>query len=212
MPTTREIAQRVARDALAQHAAKTVFAGRAVKAAAPRMPGGLGRDMFVRDADGTHATDPVTLNRIPLKRAVKIGKQYHNSKSLRAQLQFRNTNPLTRQPFPAAVQRKYGPRRMTTGRRPVQGLMTAVRSVYEYIALDEGGYGYVSLSDIPIATLRTIVQPYGVSASQRRDSRGEQHVYLTLGDESAKLTQEDGAIRAEYYAGTTTILRTRMTL
>lgn len=101
--TAQQLAQRVVRDAAAQ----TLFAQRLAQK--PRMKGGLGRNLFVRNADGQHATDPVSLNRIPVRRAVAVGKRTYNSKTLRALLAQNPhaTDPLTRQPFPERVYKKY---------------------------------------------------------------------------------------------------------
>ena len=83
------------------------------------MAGGLGRNLFVRNGAG-YATDPVSLNRIPAARAVKVGRHYYDSKTLRALFKVnpRATNPLTRQPFPAAVYQKYGPAPVRRQTRP----------------------------------------------------------------------------------------------
>lgn len=65
---------------------------------------------FARNANGAHAVDAVSLNRIPSARAVRVGRHWMDARSLRALLAAnpRATNPLTRQPFPAHVLRAYG--------------------------------------------------------------------------------------------------------
>ena len=90
------------------------FASRAALSAAP--PKGMGRasrlpQRFPGFVGGPDNTDPVSLSRIPVKRAVRVGKQWFNSKSIRAMLarDTRTTNPLTRQPFPDAVRERYMP-------------------------------------------------------------------------------------------------------
>jgi hypothetical protein len=111
----QQMAGRVVRDA----AVTTMFASRLAQK--PHIKGGLGRNLYARNANGQHATDPVSLNRIPASRAVKVGKHHYDSKTLRA-LFAKNqlaTNPLTRQPFPQAVYKKYGP---STRVRPASAL------------------------------------------------------------------------------------------
>lgn len=134
-----------------------VFAGRAVKAAGRGMRGGLGQNLFIRNADGTHATDPVTLNRIPVKRAVRIGKHYFNSKSLGDQLQHRTTNPLTRQPFPSSVIRKYK-KKPPSPPSPPRALLDAIEAIVQYVR--QLPRRVFSLSSVPIDDL---VRPFGVS-------------------------------------------------
>lgn len=79
-------------------------------ASAPR---GLGfrRSLLTRELNA------VSLNRIPASRAVRVGKQWWDSKTLREL--FRRDpsarNPLTRQPFPAHVSSKYGGGRAPRG-------------------------------------------------------------------------------------------------
>lgn len=112
--------QSLARHAAAHAAAQSVSAAfwanarRAAKGRAPLGPapkGMRGSGLFVRgDQSGQQTIDPVSLDRIPARRAVLIGKQQWNSKTIRELLKRDSaaTNPLTRQPFPAEIYEKYG--------------------------------------------------------------------------------------------------------
>lgn len=66
---------------------------------------------WATNANGTVATDPVSLNRIPVSRAVKVNRQVFDANTLREILRRnpRATNPLTRQPFPQHVYTTFGP-------------------------------------------------------------------------------------------------------
>lgn len=102
------LARRVVADAARAHLQKT----RGV----PMGMGGSGLP-FARDAseaDG-YAMNVMSLDRIPAGRAVKIGPHTFDAKSLRALLAANPgaTNPLTREPLPARVVKRYGPRRPT---------------------------------------------------------------------------------------------------
>jgi hypothetical protein len=109
------LAQSLVRRALANVAAttamKTALVAKAT-ARAQRQPRGLGpgTDLFVRGSNGQYAIDALSLNRVPRARAVRIGMQNWNSKSLSGLLNRnpRAPNPLTRQPFPETVYRRYG--------------------------------------------------------------------------------------------------------
>lgn len=111
------LAQRVAMDAARTVLARQAFGAAALLAARPTRfagPKGLGGApaLYARNANGQVSEDPVSLQRIPAHRAVKIGKKYFNSRSLRELLR-RNpdaTNPLTRQPLPEAIKQRFGPR------------------------------------------------------------------------------------------------------
>lgn len=102
--------------------ARAAFAADATRAASGRVPRGpaprgmRGSGLFVRDQNGQKTVDPVSLDRIPVRRAVKIGKQHWNSKTLRGLLKHNPaaTNPLTRQPLPPHVVEKYGPKPKVT--------------------------------------------------------------------------------------------------
>ena len=102
-------ARRVVADAATRVASRSAFASHAVMAAEGRgvapLPRGMrGSGIFRRE------TNAVSLDPVPTRRAVKVGKHYWNSKTLRALL-ARNpkaTNPLTRQPLPRGVVGKYG--------------------------------------------------------------------------------------------------------
>lgn len=115
-----DIGAEMARSALMQHAATAAFAAKAVstagKAARQKRPKGLGathkplKNLFVKNSDGEYPENFLTLAKIPKSRAVQVGKQYFNSRSLRQLLSQNPTaaNPFTRQPFPDSVYQKYG--------------------------------------------------------------------------------------------------------
>lgn len=63
---------------------------------------------FARNANGNYAIDPVSLERIPLRRAVRVGPHSFDSKVLREILKRNTRNPLTREPFPRHVIDRYG--------------------------------------------------------------------------------------------------------
>ena len=98
------LAQAVTRNAAARYAA--------TKSRRPKGPRGMAgsAQLYVTDANG-YVTDPVSLDRIPKSRAVRVGPHTFNSKTLTQMFQHnpRATNPLTRQPFPQAVYAKYAP-------------------------------------------------------------------------------------------------------
>lgn len=117
------LARRLAANALGRRAALVPFAATAVAAArrarAPPRAGaadgvrGLGPGLpFAKDADGTDALDPVTLNRIPAARAVAVDKKIFDARTLRGLLagDAAAPNPVTRGPLPDDIRRRYGPR------------------------------------------------------------------------------------------------------
>lgn len=114
------LARRLAANALGRRAALVPFAATAVAAArrAPRVGAadgvrGLGPGLpFAKDADGTDALDPVTLNRIPAARAVAVDKKIFDARTLRGLLagDAAAPNPVTRGPLPDDIRRRYGPR------------------------------------------------------------------------------------------------------
>lgn len=93
------LAQAATRNALLQHAARQRGGPRGM---------GTASSLYATDANG-YATDPVSLDRIPRSRAVKVGPHTFNAKTLRALLAHnpRATNPLTRQSFPPAIYAKF---------------------------------------------------------------------------------------------------------
>lgn len=108
------ISQALARDAVARAAASTVFSARAATVGPRGMAGSSRRQgLYIKNKDqkGGYALNAVSLERIPRRRAVKVGAQYFDSRTLRNLLKrdARATNPLTRQPFPSAVYKKYAP-------------------------------------------------------------------------------------------------------
>lgn len=67
---------------------------------------------YARNANGAYATDPATLNRIPRRRAVKVGPHWFNANTLRELVRRdpRNPrNPLTRARLPADVVARFRP-------------------------------------------------------------------------------------------------------
>lgn len=111
-PPVANISQALARNAVARAATSTVFAARAATVR-PRGMAGSGRRqgpyIVNKNQEGGLALNAVSLNRIPRGRAVKVGTQYFDSRTLRELLR-RNpqaTNPLTRAPFPEWVYAKY---------------------------------------------------------------------------------------------------------
>lgn len=110
--TTAAQKRRALADAAALDVARGAFAATAIQAAngrgvAPLPKGMRGSGIYRRE------TNAVTLAQIPTRRAVKIGKQHWDSRTLRGLLE-RNpmaTNPLTRQPLPPGVAKKYGPKK-----------------------------------------------------------------------------------------------------
>lgn len=122
------------RQALANTAALAVargaFAAKAIQAAegrgvAPLPKGMRGSGIYRRE------TNAVTLDPVPTRRAVKIGKQYWNSRTLRGLLKSNPAvrNPLTRQPLPQRVVKKYGP--MSSGKLPSRNEITKVDDAIE---------------------------------------------------------------------------------
>lgn len=75
-----------------------------------RHPRGMrgSRVPFAINASGNFAIDPVSLERIPMARAVRVGPHVFNSRVLREILKRNTRNPLTRQPFPRNVIERYG--------------------------------------------------------------------------------------------------------
>lgn len=118
---------RLAASDLATFAADAVRAARGRAPAAPA-PRGMGRvsGLFVRGGNA----DPVSLEPIPRGRAVRVGKQWMDYRSVR-QLLNRDpaaTNPLTRQPFPESVRAKHAAGRL-------RGLTAAMRDAREFFSL-----------------------------------------------------------------------------
>lgn len=87
----------VANAALAQ--ARTKGRGGPLWLAGSRVP-------VARNANGTNAVDPVTLERIPARRAIKVGKAWFDIKTVSELIQRGQSNPLTRQPFDANTVRR----------------------------------------------------------------------------------------------------------
>ncbi len=141
------------RQALANTAALAVargaFAAKAIQAAegrgvAPLPKGMRGSGIYRRE------TNAVTLDPIPTRRAVKIGKQYWNSSTLRGLLKSNPAvrNPLTRQPLPQRVVKKYGP--MSSGKLPSRTEITKVDD-----AIEVGRIARQVLSGFRMGLLRT---------------------------------------------------------
>ena len=111
-PATRAAHAQKSRDlatAAASTVARAAFAARAIQAAEGRgvapLPRGMrGSGIYRREENA------VSLAPVPTRRAVKIGRQYWDSKTLRGLLRSNPgaTNPLTRQPLPPRVLKKYG--------------------------------------------------------------------------------------------------------
>lgn len=104
------LAQHVAHDAL-----MTLLASRALathrRRAAPKGLGGT-RALFVTNANGTYASDPVSLDRIPTTRALKIGKHWFDAKTIAKLFNMpAPRNPLTRQPLANTIARNKRVRR-----------------------------------------------------------------------------------------------------
>lgn len=108
------LARTAVRDAVVQRAATAHMLARARKAAraGPRGMGGS-RTLYAKNTNGSFSVDPMSLDRIPVRRVVRVGKHAFNSKSVRSLLEHNPsaTNPLTRQPFPDDVYRRYGKHR-----------------------------------------------------------------------------------------------------
>lgn len=124
-PSTRQrlqaqrLARKITANAVGRRASQVAmgaFAARAVRASKranqPRGPRGMraSTGLYAVNANGTEAVDPVSLNRIPRRRAVTIGRQTFDANTLRALLSRDPgaVNPLTRQPFPREVYTTYG--------------------------------------------------------------------------------------------------------
>lgn len=112
------LAQRVVGDAAHAALTRRAFAATALESSRRKQVKGLGGarrlpgTAYVLNADGKPVDDPITMDPIPLRRAVKVGRHWHNAESLRKL--FRHTpdarHPLTREPFPDHIRQRYGPR------------------------------------------------------------------------------------------------------
>ena len=132
--SSNQLARAVVADAARAVTARAAFAAHAARAATP--PKGMGRTASplirgLRFVGGPGNTDPLTLNRIPVKRAVRVGKQWFNSKSIRSMLARdpRATNPLTRQPFPVNVRERY-----SISRAHESAAKAAIREIKAFLA------------------------------------------------------------------------------
>jgi hypothetical protein len=74
----------------------------------PGLPGMGGSSLPFAWNQGNYAMDPVSLDRIPLARAVRVGRHVFDAKVLREILKRNTRNPLTREPFPSNVIAMYG--------------------------------------------------------------------------------------------------------
>jgi hypothetical protein len=106
--SSRAVAQRVVANAAMQAALwSSALAAAKRRGKGPAGPKGLGgvRGLYARNDDGEYATDPVSLNVIPVSRAVRINKKYFDERTLRQLFRHQRLprNPLTRQPFPPAI-------------------------------------------------------------------------------------------------------------
>lgn len=103
------LAQRAVQNALAQRLALAAFAAKAMRTLAVRnSPKGLGTgERFIKNRNGDFVLDPVSLGRIPRKRAVWVQGRYYDENTVRGLVRSNPINPLTRQPLPRAVQNRY---------------------------------------------------------------------------------------------------------
>jgi hypothetical protein len=108
----RVAAHRVVSGAAARVAAQPAFAASAVLASQGRgvapLPRGMrGRGIYRREWNA------VSLDPVPVRRAVRVGQQYWDGKTIRTLLARDPDalNPLTREQFPPRVKRRYGPPR-----------------------------------------------------------------------------------------------------
>ena len=120
-PERLQAAQRALAEQLARkvtgNAMVALGAAAAMKGARRVGPKGLGlrsnlRNLYALNATEAngYAKDPVLLNRIPKTRAVKVGMQTFDARTLRKlfRLNPNATHPVTRQPFPPNIRAKYG--------------------------------------------------------------------------------------------------------
>lgn len=191
------LAGRVVASALARRVANVSFAAAAVssakktskKAERRRPPLGMGvgsgvRGPWLLEPNGTKAIDPVSLNHIPMDRAVRVGRQVFDSRTLRALLRRDPgaVNPLTREPFPEDVRRAYGDQsgRMPEALAKKQDVSDAVGVIVAAIAR-EAPPGLHMLSP---AVFDDVERRYGVrvalSASSTRLPRGRTRVFHTI--------------------------------
>lgn len=70
---------------------------------------------YVINTTGRPVRDPISLEPIPVSRAVRVGRHYFDDVSLRQFFLHTNNprNPLTREPFPPEVLARYGKERAT---------------------------------------------------------------------------------------------------
>lgn len=118
--TASALARRAVSNALAQRMALAALGARAMKALTNyNRPKGLGlshEPMLIRNRNevvgnkriAVYPEDPVTMNKIPKKRAIRVGRHWFDAKTLRRVVQTNPINPLTREPLPNVVQRKFG--------------------------------------------------------------------------------------------------------
>lgn len=71
--------------------------------------------MYVLNATGRPVRDPISLEPIPTRRAVRVGRHYFDDLSLRQFFLHTDNprNPYTREPFPPEVLARYGRERAT---------------------------------------------------------------------------------------------------
>jgi hypothetical protein len=183
-----QLARRVVRDA----AVTSMFARQLARK--PRMKGGLGRNLYVRNAQGNHATDPVSLNRIPVSRAVKVGRQHYDSKTLRTlfQQKARATNPLTRQPFPEAVYKKYGPPQEPRDSRVWSAALRLVERLVQVI-MRQPWLHYISGSNISRINFSDVLRTIGQDLDLRirlAPSTAERTFIFVIGNQSNQSHRE----------------------
>jgi hypothetical protein len=138
------LARRLVQDTAARVAFRTIAAeGRRAPPRAPA-PRGMGR------ATGLFSTEnnAVSMAPIPMKRAVKVNKQWWNAKTLRTLLKHnpRASNPLTRQPLPAKIIKKYSTVDQRSPNMTESDVLRAVNTVHYVLA--DGVYGQPYTTDL----------------------------------------------------------------
>lgn len=171
---------------MARQLAQRIIAHAAAHVALHNGPRGTRtRSLYVRNADGRYAIDPVTLNRIPRRRAVRVDRHVFDSASLRGLLQHTPdaTNPLTRRPFPRHIIARYG------GMSDQERVWAAAQELGRAFLASRGP----NIARMPRGALRGIETRHGVRIDH---DGGEGYLYVVRGNSSAFVAHMEGPAAA----------------
>lgn len=194
--TASALAQRAVSNALAQRMALAALGARAMTALTDyNRPKGLGlshEPMLIRNRNevvgnkrlAVYPDDPSTWNKIPKKRAIRVGRHWFDAKALRRVVQASPANPrnpLTREPLPNAVVAQFSASRIpfdlwdppatSDFERDRVPPTTGMRKLWSAARLLSALHPPGSTRPVPMSSIRTVQQRYNVVVTKQRSRR-----------------------------------------